>query len=69
MLKTIKSYLVLFFAIITFPAYSQGITYFHKIENVTMSEKLASVLYKKLDSIKQTRRHKIVKLKFYSQEI
>lgn len=37
-------------------AFSQEFTYFHKIENITANAKLASVLYKKLDSVKQTRR-------------
>jgi hypothetical protein len=36
--------------------FAQEITYFHKIEYVAANTKLASLLYKKLDSIKQTRR-------------
>src|ERR1700743_1959223 len=36
--------------------FAQEITYFHKIEYVATNSKLASLLYKKLDSIKQTRR-------------
>jgi hypothetical protein len=52
----IQLYLIFFLLLSAFAASGQDILYFHKIENVTASTQFASLLYKRIDSIKQTRR-------------